>query len=83
MYNIENCCAWKHPGAYDYELHRLKRPPVGERLGKPSIMVYSNNGVMGALQANEYANLIKESIKREITKSVQTGENIEDILRRI
>lgn len=83
LYNIENCCAWKHPGSYDQELHHLRRPVTGERLGRPSIMVYSDKGIMGAFQAKEYTRLIKESIKHEIVKALRAGEDIEDVLNRI
>lgn len=80
LYNIENCCVWKHPGAYDQELHRLKRPNPDERLGRASIMVYSDRGIIGAFQADEYENAIKMSIKRKITAAIKAGENIEQIL---
>ena len=63
LYNAENCCALKHPGAYDEEMHRLKRPPMGERLGKPCIMLYTPDGKVGAFQAGEYAKLLGTAAK--------------------
>ncbi len=51
LYNAENCCAWKHPGSFQKELPRLKRPPKDERLGKPSIMIYTPDGRVGSFQA--------------------------------
>lgn len=83
LYNIENCCVWKHPGSYDEELHRLKRPQVGERLGRPSIMIYSEEGLVGAFQAKEYACLIKESIKRKLREALDAGEDIEQVLNKL
>ncbi len=58
LYNAENCCANKHPGNYDEEKHHLKRPPQGERLGKPCVMLYTPDGKVGAFQANEYTRLL-------------------------
>lgn len=83
LYNIENCCAWKHPGAYDQELHRLKRPPHGERLGAASIMVYSDQGIMGSFQVKEYTSLIKESLKNQIKANLEKGQSIESILNNL
>ena len=96
LYNAENCCALKHPGSYDEEMHRLKRPPVGERLGGPCIMLYTPDGKVGAFQANEYARLlrraaqamgraeaaaeIKTELKDAIRKDLEKGKSIEDIL---
>lgn len=89
LYNAENCCAWKHPGTFQEELPRLKRPPRGERLGRASIMVYTPDGKVGAFQAKEYAQLIdqaarkqvKQDLKTSIQKALEEGRNIEDILR--
>ncbi len=107
LYNAENCCAWKHPGSFQKELPRLKRPPKGERLGKPSIMVYTLDGRVGSFQANEYQRLITAAVTREVTtavekatrettqieakknlkdaisKGLQEGKKIEDILREL
>lgn len=111
LYNAENCCAWKHPGNFDEELPRLKRPPKGDRLGRPSIMVYTPNGRVGSFQADEYKRLITGAVTREVTKEVtvavekatreatqeatkknlkdaiskglQEGKKIEDILREL
>ena len=63
LYNAENCCVWKHPGSYDEEMHRLRRPAVGDRLGKPCIMLYTPDGKVGAFQANEYAKLLGTAAK--------------------
>ncbi|MFH1723283.1 MAG: transposase [Elusimicrobiota bacterium] len=71
LYNAENCCAWKHPGDFEDELPRLKRPPQGERLGRPSIMVYTPEGEIGAFQVNEYQNLITTAVTKEVTKTVK------------
>ena len=101
LYNAENCCAWKHPGSFQKELPRLKRPPKGERLGKPSIMIYTPDGRVGSFQATEYKKLVtaavttavekatreatqvatKKNLKAAISKALQEGKNIEDILR--
>lgn len=93
LYNAENCCAWKHPGSSQKELPRLKRPPKGERLGKPSIMIYTPDGRVGSFQAGEYRKLLtaaveketqataKENIKAAISKALREGRSIEDILR--
>ena len=97
LYNAENCCAWKHPGSFQKELPRLKRPPKGERLGKPSIMVYTPDGRVGSFQAGEYRKLLttavttavekatqaatRENIKAAISRALREGKNIEDILR--
>ena len=101
LYNAENCCAWKHPGSFQKELPRLKRPPKGERLGKPSIMIYTPDGRVGSFQASEYKKLLtaavtievekttreatqaatKKNLKAAITKALQEGKSIEDILR--
>ena len=107
LYNAENCCAWKHPGSFQKELPRLKRPPKGERLGKPSIMVYTPDGRVGSFQADEYRELITAAVTREVTttvekatreatqaatkknlkdaisKGLQEGKKIEDILREL
>jgi hypothetical protein len=107
LYNAENCCAWKHPGTFQKELPRLKRPPKGERLGRPSIMVYTPDGRVGSFQANEYKRLITVAVTREVTaavekttreateaatkknlkdaisKGLQEGRKIEDILREL
>lgn len=96
LYNAENCCVWKHPGGYDEEMHRLKRPPQGERLGRPCIMLYTPDGKVGAFQANEYARLLRTSaeaigraqgtvqaradVKEAIRKALGEGRSIEDIL---
>jgi len=37
LYNAENCCAWKHPGNFEDELPRLKRPPRCRRSPASSI----------------------------------------------
>lgn len=63
LYNAENCCVWKHPGSYDEEMHRLRRPAVGDRLGKPCVMLYTPDGKVGAFQANEYAKLLGAAAK--------------------
>lgn len=97
LYNAENCCAWKHPGAFQKELPRLKRPPRGERLGRPSIMVYTPDGKVGAFQASEYRELVTKAVTRTVEKSatakaksnlkamiereLKAGRSIEDILR--
>lgn len=99
LYNAENCCALKHPGSYDKEAHRLKRPPIGERLGKPCIMLYTPDGKVGAFQANEYAKLLrtaavvmgkaeaaveaKAQLKEAIRKDLEEGKSIEDILKNL
>ena len=103
LYNAENCCAWKHPGSSDEELPRLKRPPKGERLGRPSIMVYTPDGRVGSFQAGEYQRLItaavtaavekatrdateaatRKNLKDAISKGLQEGKKIEDILREL
>lgn len=70
LYNAENCCAWKHPGDFEQELPRLKRPPKGERLGRPSIMIYTPEGQIGAFQVKEYQDLITKAVTREVTKEV-------------
>jgi len=105
LYNAENCCAWKHPGSFQKELPRLKRPPRGERLGKPSIMIYTLDGRVGSFQAGEYRKLVtaavttavtaavekatreatqaatKKDLKAAISRALQEGTSIEDILR--
>ncbi len=93
LYNAENCCAWKHPGSFQEELPRLKRPAKGERLGKPSIMVYTPDGKVGAFQANEFKRLVttavekatrvatKNDLKAAIAKALKEGKEIEEILR--
>ncbi|KAF0126212.1 MAG: hypothetical protein FD189_724 [Elusimicrobia bacterium] len=63
LYNAENCCVWKHPGLYDEEMHRLRRPAAGDRLGKPCVMLYTPDGKVGAFQANEYAKLLGTAAK--------------------
>ena len=73
LYNAENCCAWKHPGSFQKELPRLKRPPKGERLGKPSIMIYTPDGRVGSFQATEYQRLITAAVTRDVTKKVTTA----------
>jgi hypothetical protein len=85
LYNAENCCAWKHPGDYQDELPRLRRPPRGERLGRASIMIYTPEGKVGAFQANEYKELIhralKVALKTKVRQGLGQGRSIEDILR--
>jgi hypothetical protein len=85
LYNAENCCAWKHPGDFQDELPRLKRPSKGERLGRPSIMIYTPEGKVGAFQANEYEALIgkaaKTAFKAKVRQGLGEGRSIEDILR--
>ncbi len=99
LYNAENCCAWKHPGSFQKELPRLKRPPKGERLGKPSIMIYTPDGRVGSFQASEYRKLLttaveratreatqaatRNNLKAAIAKGLQEGRSIEDILREL
>jgi len=95
LYNAENCCAWKHPGHFKDELPRLKRPPKGERLGKPSIMIYTPEGEVGSFQPREYADLITKAVTRDVTYRVTTGirqriehcleqgKSIEDLLREL
>lgn len=81
LYNAENCCAWKHPGSFQEELPRLKRPPKGERLGRPSIMIYTPEGKVGAFQVNEYTSLIRKAFKAKVRQGLGRGQSIEDILR--
>jgi len=93
LYNAENCCAWKHPGTFQQELPRLKRPPRGERLGRASIMVYTPDGKVGAFQAKEYRQLVTEAVekatqvrvkkdlKAALEQALKEGRSIEDILR--
>ena len=93
LYNAENCCAWKHPGNYEEELPRLKRPASGERLGRPSVMVYTPDGRVGSFQASEYKRLIttavekatrtatKVELKEVIARGLREGRSIEDILK--
>ena len=81
LYNAENCCAWKHPGSFQEELPRLKRPPKGDRLGRPSIMVYSPKGKVGSFQADEYARLLQTAFKAKVRQGLGQGRPIEDILR--
>lgn len=91
LYNAENCCAWKHPGSFQRELPRLKRPPKGERLGSPSIMIYTPDGRVGSLRASEYRKLLsasvekatREATKAAIAKGLRDGRDIEDILREL
>jgi hypothetical protein len=80
LYNAENCCAWKHPGSFQAELPRLKRPPKGERLGKPSIMVYTPEGKVGSFQVGEYTALIRKALKSKVRQGLGQGRSIEDIL---
>jgi len=81
LYNAENCCAWKHPGTFQQELPRLKRPPKGERLGRPSIMIYTPEGKVGAFQVKEYTGLLRTAFKAEVRQGLGLGKSIEDILR--
>ncbi len=89
LYNAENCCAWKHPGDFADEFHRLKRPPQEERLGRPSIMVYTPEGEIGAFQVNEYKDLITRAVTKEVKKDVkdrireglEQGRPLDEILR--
>lgn len=93
LYNTENCCAWKHPGTFQEELPRLKRPARGDRLGRPSIMVYTPDGKVGAFQVREYRDLVtqaveravqvraKKNLKADIAQALQAGKSIEEILR--
>lgn len=95
LYNAENCCAWKHPGSFQKELPRLKRPSKGERLGKPSIMIYTPDGRVGSFQAGEYRKLVttavekatqaatRKELKATINKALKEGKKIEDILKNI
>lgn len=95
LYNAENCCAWKHPGSFQKELPRLRRPPKGERLGKPSIMIYTPDGRVGSFQAGEYRKLLtaavekaaqeatKKNLKAAIAKALREGRSIEDILKEL
>lgn len=80
LYNAENCCAWKHPGSFQEELPRLKRPPQGERLGRPSIMIYTPEGKVGAFQVREYTDLIRKAFKSKVRQGLGRGKSIEDIL---
>ena len=81
LYNAENCCVWKHPGDFQEELHRLKRPPKGDRLGRPSIMIYTPEGKVGSFQTNEYTDLIRKAFKNKVRQGLGQGRSIEDILR--
>jgi hypothetical protein len=81
LYNAENCCAWKHPGTFQQELPRLKRPPKGDRLGRPSIMIYTPEGKVGAFQVKEYTGLLRAAFKAKIRQGLGLGKSIEDILR--
>ncbi|MEK9145082.1 MAG: transposase [Elusimicrobiota bacterium] len=85
LYNAENCCAWKHPGRFQEELPRLKRPPKGERLGKASIMVYTPEGQVGAFQAREFKDLVTTAVKTQakdhIRKGLAEGRTLDEILR--
>ena len=97
LYNAENCCAWKHPGKFENELPRLKRPPRGERLGRPSIMVYTPDGKVGAFQVKEYRELVTKAVTKTVERSakarvkmdlkaaieqeLKAGRTIEEILR--
>jgi len=83
LYNAENCCAWKHPGSFQRELPRLKRPPKGERLGRPSIMIYTPQGKVGAFQAREFADLLRSAFKMKVRQGMGEGKSIEDILREL
>lgn len=84
LYNAENCCAWKHPGDFEDELPRLKRPPKGDRLGRPSIMVYTPEGQVGAFQVNEYKGLITKAVTKEvkehIRKELAQGRTLDEVL---
>lgn len=71
LYNAENCCAWKHPGSFERELPRLKRPPKGERLGKASIMIYTPDGRVGSFQAGEYRKLLTTAVTMKVEKSTR------------
>ncbi len=89
LYNAENCCAWKHPGDFEEELPRLKRPPKGDRLGKPSIMVYTPEGQVGAFQVEEYKDLVtkavtkavKAEVRNRIRQGLAQGRTLEEVLR--
>lgn len=83
LYNAENCCSWKHPGSFQEELPRLKRPPKGERLGRPSIMIYTPEGKVGSFQVGEYRDLIRKAFTAKIRHGLGRGEGIEDILRNL
>jgi hypothetical protein len=91
LYNAENCCAWKHPGDYQDELPRLKRPPKGDRLGRPSIMIYTPEGEVGAFQPNEYADLItkavtktvRQELRQRIEQGLALGKPLEELLREL
>lgn len=82
LYNAENCCAWKHPGSFEEELPRLKRPPKGDRLGRPSIMIYTPEGEVGAFQVKEYQDLITNAVTRDVTKAV-TQEVTETVKKEV
>lgn len=81
LYNAENCCAWKHPGSFQDELPRLKRPPKGDRLGRPSIMIYTPEGKVGAFQVGEYTDLVRNAFKMKVRQGLGQGRSVEDILR--
>jgi hypothetical protein len=89
LYNAENCCAWKHPGSFEDELPRLKRPSKGERLGRPSIMVYTPEGQVGAFQVKEYKDLltkavtkaVKTEVRDRIRQGLAEGRTLDDVLR--
>ena len=89
LYNAENCCAWKHPGNFEDELPRLQRPPKGDRLGKPSIMVYTPEGQVGAFQVEEYKDLVTKAVTKSVKADVRDrirqglaqGRTLEEVLR--
>ena len=89
LYNAENCCAWKHPGSFEDELPRLKKPPKGERLGRPSIMVYTPEGQVGAFQVREFQDLVtkavtktvKAEVRDRIRQGLAEGRTLDDVLR--
>ncbi|MBI5245095.1 MAG: hypothetical protein HY922_15640 [Elusimicrobia bacterium] len=72
---------------------RLKRPLRGERLGRPSIMVYTPDGKVGSFQVKEYRHLVttavekavqaraKQDLKAVLEQALKAGRSIEDILR--
>jgi len=87
LYNADHVLRMKFPGPWEQERERLKGLGVKSSLQGPALAAYTGDGALGLLQADEFAEAIRQNEQqrwiRRLADAARAGESLQDILGRL
>lgn len=87
LYNADGVLRMKHPGPWQEERDRLRDLGERNRLGGPSVAVYTPAGRLGLFSIPDYGRLVAERERRRIVRTLREGlargESLERTLNRL